>query len=445
MSDLVEPTETTVPGRSGLVGRVSWGILDQAVSSLGNFVLSICAARGLPVSGFGAFSLAFVFFIFLVNASRGVATDPLMVRFSGPETPEWRRAVGAASGAALNLGLLAALCSLAAGLVAGGPVGTSFAALAVGLPGLLLQDSYRCALFSRGQGKRVFLNDLLWSVLQVAGLGVLLSLDKVSITALMLVFGGTATVAAGFGWWQTGLAPRPTWTRSWFATHRSLSGRYLIENIAVGGARQVQVFALGAVAGLAAVAQQRAAEILMGPFLILLAGVGQVSVPEARTVIGQDPGRLRRFCLTLGGIQAALAAGWAVAAMIVLPWGPGELLLGDLWRPAQRLLVPLTLIYVLGFFHAALTAGLRALGASRRSLKAQLVTSTLFASFGVVGAYLGAAWGASWAVVIGLVIGLATWWVQLGHGVRDYQAQARVTPVDRDRSESTTERSIDVT
>ena len=421
MTNTVQSSSVRAHGPAGLVRRVGWGVMDQAVSSLGNFALGICAARALPPEEFGAFSLAFITFSFAVGASRGVSTDPLMVRFSGQEMPGWRRAVGSASGTALNVGLLAAVCCLTVGLLGDGLVAANFVALAAGMPGILLQDSYRYALFSRGQGHRAFVNDLVWTLLQCAGLAVLFSQDRVSGPACLLVFGASATVAAAFGWWQTGLAPRPARTRSWLGENRSLGGRYLIENVALGGARQLQMFALGALAGLAAVAQQRAAEILMGPFLILLAGVGQVSVPEARQVMLRDPTRLRRFCVTLGAVQAAVAATWAVAAMVILPWGLGELLLKDLWEPAQKLLIPLTLIYCLGYFHAAMTAGLRALGASRRSLTAQLTTSSLFALLGAVGAAMGGAWGAAWGVVIGLSVGLVTWWVQLGRGVRDLQ------------------------
>ncbi len=428
MTEAVESTSVLAPGRSGLVQRVGWGVLDQATSSLGNFVLGVIAARSLTPSEFGAFSLAFVSFSFVVGASRGPSTDPLMVRFSGPDTPEWRRAVGAASGTALSAGLLAGVCCLTFGLLAGGLVGASFVALSVGLPGILLQDSYRFAFFSRGQGNRAFANDLLWACLQSGALVALLLLDRITIVSCLLVFGGSATVAAAFGWWQIRLAPRPMRTRAWLVEQRSLGGRYLIENVAVGGSRQVNLIVLSALGGLTALAELRAAEILMGPFLIMLAGVSQVSVPEARQVLTNDPTRLRRFCFNLGAVQGAVAASWSVAAMVVLPWGVGELLLGDLWVPAQKLLIPLTLIFVLGYFHTAMTAGLRALGAARRSLATQLTSSSLFVLLGGVGAALGGAWGSCWGVVLALSIGLVVWWIQLGRGVGDHLRQRAEQP-----------------
>ena len=76
--------------------RFSWGLADQTVSSLTNAALSLYIARDLGATAFGAFSLAYVTYSFVLNASRGLATDPLLVRFSRAEHPVWRRAVPAA-------------------------------------------------------------------------------------------------------------------------------------------------------------------------------------------------------------------------------------------------------------------------------------------------------------------------------------------------------------
>ena len=69
---------------------------------------------------FGAFSLAYVTYAFALNASRGLATDPLMVRFSGTDLPTWRRAVASCTGTATIVGLVAGACALAAAAVLGG-------------------------------------------------------------------------------------------------------------------------------------------------------------------------------------------------------------------------------------------------------------------------------------------------------------------------------------
>ena len=160
---LVDATHDVLPAgrqRQGLTWRLirqasrrlSWGIADQAVSSITNFAVSIYVARILGAEELGAFSLAYVTYGFLLNASRGLATDPLLVRFSGTDPATWRRAVAKCTGTAAVVGLLAGLCALAAAAALHGTARASFLALGLTLPGLLLQDSWRFSFFATRPG-----------------------------------------------------------------------------------------------------------------------------------------------------------------------------------------------------------------------------------------------------------------------------------------------------
>ena len=80
--------------------RIGWGVADQGMSSFTNFAANIYVARALGAVEYGAFALAFVTYSFALNASRGLATDPLLVRFSGTDAPTWRRAVASCTGTA---------------------------------------------------------------------------------------------------------------------------------------------------------------------------------------------------------------------------------------------------------------------------------------------------------------------------------------------------------
>jgi O-antigen/teichoic acid export membrane protein len=238
----------------------------------------------------------------------------------------------------------------------------------------------------------------------------------------VLAFGGTATLAALFGLVQSGVRPRLTCVRAWLVDHKDLGGRYLAENVSVGGARQVRMFAVGALAGLAAVGEIRAAEMLMGPFLVLLSGVSQVAVPEAKEVLDRSPERLERFCFWLGLVPAAAAAAWGAAVCVVLPLGLGQFLLADLWEPAAALLVPITGVMILGCFLNAASAGVRALGASRRSLAAQLWNAGLYLVLGSLGAAVGGAAGSSWGLVLAGAIGSLIWWYEVRMAVAEHRA-----------------------
>ena len=134
--------------RGGAVTRLGWGVVDQAVSSLTNFAVSIYVVHVLGVVQFGAFSLAYVTYAFALTASRGLATDPLMVRFSGTDLPTWKHAVARCTGTAAVVGFAIGACLLTASILLGGAVRGAFLALGLTLPGLLLQDSWRYSFFA---------------------------------------------------------------------------------------------------------------------------------------------------------------------------------------------------------------------------------------------------------------------------------------------------------
>lgn len=422
----------TAAGRPGgvlhVVGRLGWGVADQAVSSLSNFAIGLYVARTFGAVAFGAFTLAFVTYSVVLNAARGTATDPMLVRYSGVEHRRWRRAASAASATALMVGVAAGLVCLLAGLLLPDPVGSAFVALGVGLPGLMLQDSWRFVFFAHGRPASALVNDLVWLVLLVLALIGLQRLGDGNVFRCLLAFGGTASLAAIVGSLQAGVRPRPARTVGWLREHRQLSARYLVENVSASGSSQIRSFVLGAVAGLAAVGYVRGAELLMGPFLVVLFGVSQVAVPEASLVFHRSSARLARFCLVLGGVQGATALAWGLGLLVILPLGPGRLLLKDLWMPTSHLVPAVTLSVVAASFLTAALAGLRAMGVARRSLRAQLITSTVYVVGGAGGAVVAGATGTCWGVALANTVGALVWWYQLRAALTDHhQSAAAVT------------------
>lgn len=425
-------TTTTTPAPSPKHGpiqavrRLGWGVLDQGISSLSNFALGLFVARSFGASNFGAFTLAYITYTFVINGARGLATDPLLVRYSGDASRRWRRATSAATGTALLVGGAAGVICFVVGLLLPDPLGPVFMALGVGLPALTLQDSFRFAFFATGRGLSAFINDLVWTVLLVSALVVLHSSGDGSAARCLLVFGGTAALAALLGAIQARILPRPVRVEWWLRSHHEISVRYLVENLTISSAGQVRSYVLGAVAGLAAVGYVRASEILMGPFLVVLMGLSQVAVPEASRVFHRNSGRLARFCFVLGGSQAAAAVVWGLLIMMIFPLGPGHALLKELWMPTSQLIPAITVTVAAASFTTAATAGLRAMGVARRSLRAQLTGSTAYAIGGATGAILGGALGASWGVATAQVFAALVWWHQLRSALADHHTVAEV-------------------
>ena len=417
--------ESRRPGVIQAVRRLGWGVADQGISSLANFALGLFVARSVGADSFGAFSLAFITYTVVINAARGLATDPLLVRFSGTLVRPWRRATSAASGTALVVGVGVGILCILAGLLLPDPLGPAFVALGIGLPGLALQDSWRFAFFACGRGASAFINDLVWGVLLVLAL-VFMHGRADSAAQCLVAFGGTATLAALLGMVQAKTLPRPLRAVGWLRTHHELSVRYLVENVSSSGASQVRSFVLGAVAGLAAVGYVRASEILMGPFLVVLMGISQVAVPEASRVLHRNSRHLSRFCLVLGGAQAAAAIAWGLILITVFPLGPGPALLKELWVPTSQLVPAITLTVAAASFITAATAGLRAMGVARRSLRAQLTASVAYAIGGSLGAIFGGAVGSSWGVMAAECFAIVVWWHQLRSALADHHSMQEI-------------------
>ena len=88
--------------------RATWGVADQALSSLMGLGLSIVVAHVVSPTEFGAFALALAVYYMALGASRALASDPFVVRFSGGDETGLRAAradgAGTASRAASSSG-----------------------------------------------------------------------------------------------------------------------------------------------------------------------------------------------------------------------------------------------------------------------------------------------------------------------------------------------------
>lgn len=405
----------------GMAGRLSWGLADQAVSSMTNFAVGIYVARSLGVTAFGIFSLAWVTYGVVLNVSRGLGTDPLMVRFSGVERESWRGAVARSSGTAVATGAAGGALCVLFGLLVGGPVGGAFVALGVVLPALLLQDAWRFAFFAAGEGRRAFVNDTVWAVALVPAM--LVAAAHGSVVAFVLAWGLSGAVAAAYGCVQARIAPLLGGVLGWLSAQRDLGPRYLVENVSNSGGSQLRMYGLGAIAGLADVGAVRGAELLMGPFLAVLMGLSLVTVAEAARVLRHSPSRLGHFCLLLGGGQAGAALLWGLALLLVLSGGLGELVLGEVWPSASSLVLPATIGVMGASLCSGAAAGLRALGAARRGMRSQLVASAAYVTFGLAGAAIGGALGSAWGVSAATTASSAVWWWQLSAGLREHVVQ----------------------
>jgi len=399
--------------------RLSWGVADQAVSSLTNFAVSIYVARVLGATELGAFSLAYVTYGFMLNASRGLATDPLLVRFSGAEVPVWRKAVANCTGTAASVGLASGILAIVASLFLHGTASRAFLALGITLPGLLLQDSWRFAFFALGKGSQAFLNDLIWVIVMFPALFLLNRSGHANVFWFVFIWGAAATVAAAAGPLQAKVLPRLRGTRQWVRSTRDLGLRYLLEGTANSASTQLRNYGVGLILGLTALGYVQASSTLMGPFMVIFFGMGLVTLPEATRILRRSPRHLPLFCMAVSGGLALAGLAWGVILLFALPRGLGQFILPNLWRPTYPLVLPLTISIVGGCVSAGAGCGLHALGAARRSLRAMVLGSVVYVIAGVTGAAVGGVHASMVGIAVAGWVGAAFFWVELRAELRE--------------------------
>ena len=418
------PTSTAPPrpsrwrsaaGRFG--GRAGLGLADQALSALTNVALSVLVANAVGASGFGAFAVAFLLFGVALSVERSVVGQPLSIRFAVQAgTPAWRGTAGSAMGVALGLGLVSGALLLVAGLVALGVsdsgVGPALVALAVVLPGLVVQDACRMAFFAQSRPGLALANDGAWAVLQLGGMALLVGAGTSSAWPFVLVWGGAATAAAAWGFVQLGVLPHLRSAWGWARDQRDLTGYLLLENLVGSGASQGSILAVGAIGSVADVGSLRAAQTLLGPLGIVAGATMSLLLPE---VSRRGRLALRPRLAIAGGVSAAVALVSAVysAVLLVLPDEVGRALFDDTWDGAAAVLLPLCAFSVASAAALGPAVVVYASGQARRTLGLHLVEAPLLVAGLVGGAALAGVRGAAWGMAAATAVMVPLWYSQL--------------------------------
>jgi O-antigen/teichoic acid export membrane protein len=405
-----------------VASRLSWGIADQGVSSLTNFLLNAFVARTLGAREFGAFALAYVTYGVALNISRALSIEPLLVRFSGMSMPVWRRATSGSTGTALLVGLATGICALTAGIVAGGTTGQAFLGLGLVLPVLMLQDSWRYAFFAVRQGRHAFTNDMLWAVVEIPLLIGLKETGHATVFWLVIAWGAGAAAGAALGAFQARTLPSMNRALPWLVAHSDLGPRFLAENVGSNASSTLQSYAVSSLLGLQSVGYMQSANVLMGPFRILSYGVGMMTVPEASRLMRREPRKAVRYCVALSGGQSVLVVLWTTTLLIALPLGLGHLLIGNLWPRTYPLVLPTALGVLSGCVGTGAATGLHAMGAAKRSMRLALVTGALYLSFSCAGAALGSVLLTLYLAAAASWIGTVVTWLQFRQALRELQA-----------------------
>jgi len=244
----------------------------------------------------------------------------------------------------------------------------------------------------------------------LVGCVVLFTGDTVTVVGLTLVWGASGALAGIFGLVQARTGLRTNCIPWWYA-HRDLGPRFLAEFGASGALTQLTVYVVGVFAGVTAVGALDAAELMLGPFLVLLMGGVAFGVAESARMLKRSPMALYRTSTTFSVALGLASATWGLLVWM-LPNRAGAALLGASWPAGRAVLVPTIFYMVASGLSIGPNTGLRALAAARLSLNTKLTIGIASVLAGAVGAVVGGVRGAAWAIAIANILGLwLRWWV----------------------------------
>ncbi|MGI8685486.1 MAG: hypothetical protein ACR2MO_10440 [Acidimicrobiales bacterium] len=398
---------------AGAAGRAVSGIGDQVLSSASNFAVTLVAARTLTPAQFGLFSIAMVAYLIVLGVTRSVSGETLVARYSAADSTVASSASAAAAAVALTGGVIGAAVCFAVGTGLSPDERALLWALALVLPGLMLQDAWRWVFFALGRPEQALWNDVVW----VAGLVVAFTIVTVErwhgAVVLVLAWGVTGCVAAGAGLWQNRSWPALKTAGRWLHANRTVASRFAGEFVAGSGMTLVASYAVVAFAGGADFGRYRAGMVLMAPLNVLFIGVHMYGVPEGvRAHAARSHSATALFRRVSVGLALSSILVGAVAA--ALPDVVGEAILGRNWLGAQALVLPLSVGYAGFGLATGAMASMRASGAYGASLRARVASSALITVGTVAGAMLSGASGAAIGGAGGSCAGAALWWRAAG-------------------------------
>lgn len=387
--------------RSGL-----WAVADQAVASGSNVLLALLIARSSSATEFGAYSLAFAGYAIAVGFSRAIGANTFMLRYATASRDEQRSHYGNLTGVGLALAGAASVVMLLAS-VSGSEATSYFVYMAILMPGLVVQDDWRQAMFAARDSRAAFGCDLIWLCVEVP---LFIAVPYVSDRpqAYLVAWGIGAWVATSVFAARFRALPSPRGGLRFARRNKAWLPGLLGEYLAVTGGGLLLPYGIAAVLGLSAAGGLRAGQIVFG--IAATALMGLVPVVMAYCVRAYESGGLEG-ARRLGRTFTVLGCGWMAAFAVVvhlIPGSAGTTLAGASWTAARSIISPLGVVYVFQWASTVNLTVLRATGRVERTALVRTMMTLLLLGASLTGAWagnlIGAAWGMASAAVAGALL-----------------------------------------
>jgi O-antigen/teichoic acid export membrane protein len=347
--------------------RVWVGVLDQAASSLSNFLVLLMVARVSDVANFGSFAVFFGIFAAALGLGRAAIGAPLSLDIPTLSTSDQGRFLDKSVTSALLLGCAvgASLAIVALGVPMRGDLRLCLLIIGAASPLIFVQDSLRYAAVAIGRPGLALISDGVWCVsAALVAVGNLMGHWELSQVAAVCAWAGgavlgTLVLTISF---RDSVRPR-SGTVAWFRSDRRRL--YLSLDSVLAFASPVAVSVLTALlAGDEVVGAIRGSSTLFGPLNAVLASIMLTLIP---VMVNRSVKARRAFTYQAAGAIIFLVVIWGLA-LYITPAAFGSKVLGSTWERAHAIVLITAAEYVGVAMWTTAAAYLQSVGRSKQVL-----------------------------------------------------------------------------
>jgi len=380
-------------------------LVDQGISSLTNFLVTLYAMRTLSLPQFGVFSIVVGVYIVAYAVVRGLCVEVLLSSYASASEGVRRVNAARAVGATALLATVVVSVSLACLIL---PIGSQTKLTVIGasalLAPILIQDAWRYYWFCGPTAWGAALNDAVCLAATCCGAAWLSWRHLSGVLPVLGIWAAGAAVGAVVASIQLRSLPDLRHGLRWVRVHRGV-GLVLFASgfVSTASCRLVPVL-IGWTAGLAQVGRVAASLAILAPINVLTTASRVYLLPETARRVEHDVSRLPRLMASFSVLLAALPM--LALAYAVVPDGVGQWYAGHNWTAAGECLLPIALWPATSAPIMIVSCGLRASGHLRTMLRLDLLVGAAQISGATIGAALAGGYGAAWGVVAANVLTL---------------------------------------
>jgi O-antigen/teichoic acid export membrane protein len=384
--------------------RIGWGFLDQGLSSLTNFGLSLVTGRWLGPAALGQVAIGFAAYLIALTFQRALITDQLVIVTSVAVPERAATSTRMALGMCIEFAVVVTVLLSGVAVVVGGTVGRGLLLVAPWLMPLLIQDAWRVILFRDQRGQNAVANDATWVLGMI--LGLIPAWFIHNAWAIVAAWGFGAACGGLLGFFQTryGVARlRESW-RWWRAEAWPFARWWGTARAAFTVGAQGAVFLLAALITATELGGFRAVQALFAPLSLILPAVGLPGLPTMAELYHSAPRSAWLLALRLSAGVTSLAVAY-MALLIAFRARAIGLVFGHAFHGFGDIILPVAINQVI----LATRTGLILLLMAARRGRALLISHVSSAIVTLVLAGWLAVWGgvvaASWGIALGSLIG----------------------------------------